>query len=140
MLKDIVGAKPLEGYLLHLRFEDGTEGTLDLASRLSFRGVTAPLKELSYFRQVRVDPNLGTVVWPNGADLDPDVLYASITGQPIVIERLRGDEDFPACAPAGGRSVIGSAGPSRGPARGEFAPGSGPGSLLEETGAKHPQR
>jgi len=86
MLKDIVSAQALEGYHVHLRFEDGTEGTVDLASHLSFRGVFAPLKELSYFRQVRVDPNLGTVAWPNGADLDPDVLYAHITGQPIVLE------------------------------------------------------
>jgi hypothetical protein len=86
MLKDIVDAQPLEGYQLRLRFEDGTEGALDLASHLSFRGVFAPLKELRYFRQVRVDPNLGTVVWPNGADLDPDVLYAHITGQPIAVE------------------------------------------------------
>jgi hypothetical protein len=86
MLKDIVGAKPLDGYKIHLRFEDGTEGTLDLASHLSFRGIFAALREPSYFRQVRVDPNLGTVVWPNGADLDPDVLYAHVTGKPIVVE------------------------------------------------------
>ena len=86
MLKDIVSAEPLEGYRLHLRFEDGAEGTVDLTHHLSFRGVFAPLKEPSYFQKVRVDPNLGTVVWPNGADLDPDVLYAHITGQPIVVE------------------------------------------------------
>jgi hypothetical protein len=86
MLKDIVSAVVLEGYQLHLRFEDGAEGTVDLTRHLSFRGVFAPLKELSYFRKVRVDPNLSTVVWPNGADLDPDVLYAHITGQPIVVE------------------------------------------------------
>jgi len=86
MLKDIVSAEPLEGYRLHLRFEDGAEGTVDLTPHLSFRGVFSPLKELSYFQKVRVDRNLGTVVWPNGADLDPDVLYARITGQPIVIE------------------------------------------------------
>jgi uncharacterized protein DUF2442 len=86
MLKDVVDARPLEGYRIHLRFEDGTEGTLDLANHVSFRGVFAPLKELSYFQQVRVDPNLGTVVWPNGADLDPDVLYAHVAGKPIVIE------------------------------------------------------
>lgn len=89
MLKDIVAAEPLDGYRLLLRFEDGTEGALDLAPCLSFRGVFAPLRDLSYFRQVRVDPHLGTVVWPNGADLDPDVLYARLTGRPIELDLAR---------------------------------------------------
>ena len=35
------------------------------------------------FDQVSVDANLGTVVWPNGADIDPDVLYARVTGEPL---------------------------------------------------------
>jgi hypothetical protein len=86
MLKDIVAARPLDGYLLHLRFEDGVEGVLDLSRELTFRGVFEPLKDLAYFRQVRVDPDLGTVAWPNGADLDPDVLYAQVTGTPIAVE------------------------------------------------------
>jgi hypothetical protein len=34
-----------------------------------------PLQDPAYFGQVRVDPELGTVVWPNGYDLDPDVLH-----------------------------------------------------------------
>lgn len=34
-----------------------------------------PLRDPDYFRQMRVDPELGTVVWPNGFDLDPDVLH-----------------------------------------------------------------
>ena len=34
-----------------------------------------PLQDPAYFRQVHVDPELGTVVWPNGYDLDPDVLH-----------------------------------------------------------------
>jgi Protein of unknown function (DUF2442) len=84
MLKDIVAATPLEEHKLHLCFEDGAEGVVDLAPHLSFRGVFEPLKNLAYFRQVRVDPDLGTVVWPNGADLDPDVLYSQVTGTPIV--------------------------------------------------------
>lgn len=83
MLKDIVAAEPLGDYRLRLRFEDGAEGTTDLAAHLIFRGVFEPLRDPAYFATVRVDPDLGTVVWPNGADLDPDVLYARITGTPI---------------------------------------------------------
>ncbi len=83
MLPDVVHAQPLDGYRLHLRFEDGAEGTVDLAEMVSFHGVFAPLEDRSYFVQVRVDPELGTVTWPNGADLDPVVLYSLVRGQPI---------------------------------------------------------
>jgi hypothetical protein len=80
MLKDVVAAKALGDYRLQLRFEDGVEGVIDLGQQLSFQGVFKPLRDALYFAQVRVDPALGTVAWPNGADLDPDVLYGQITG------------------------------------------------------------
>jgi hypothetical protein len=79
MLKDIISATALGDYRLQLRFEDGVEGVVDLAKRVSFRGVFEPLRDTSYFAQVRVNPELGTVVWPNGADLNPDVLYEEVT-------------------------------------------------------------
>ncbi len=80
MLKDVVAAEAIGGYLLLLRFEDGVEGVVDMATHLSFRGVFAPLRDPSYFARVRVDAELGSVTWPNGADLDPDVLYGRVTG------------------------------------------------------------
>ena len=76
MLKDITHVQPLENYRLHLRFEDGVEGSVDVASLVKFTGVFDPLRDREYFLQVRVNPDLGTICWPNGADLDPDVLYA----------------------------------------------------------------
>jgi hypothetical protein len=85
MLKDIVSATSLGGYRLHLRFEDGKEGEVDVARLITFHGIFEPLKDPAYFARVRVDPELGSVVWPNGADLDPDVLYASVTGAPITM-------------------------------------------------------
>ena len=83
MLKDVVQVKPLGGYRLFLRFEDGREGEVDIAQLIEFRGVFAPLREKSVFNQVRVDADLGTIVWPGGGDLDPDVLYAQVTGEPL---------------------------------------------------------
>jgi len=83
MLKDIVAVQALNDYRLHLRFEDGVEGDVDLQQILTFDGVFAPLKDRAYFAQVRVEPEFGTIVWPNGADLDPLVLYSRITGKPI---------------------------------------------------------
>ena len=83
MLQDIEAVKPLGDYRLYLRFETDIEGDVDLVGQLRFRGVFEPLRDREYFARVRVDRELGTIVWPNGADLDPDVLYAQITGEEI---------------------------------------------------------
>ncbi|MGA9381526.1 MAG: DUF2442 domain-containing protein [Phormidium sp.] len=83
MLKDIVAVKPLEEYKLYLRFEDGIEGLVDVSQLIEFSGIFAPLKDVSYFNQVQLNSELGTIVWPNEADLDPDVLYATIKGEAI---------------------------------------------------------
>lgn len=81
MLKDIIAVIPLKDHTLQITFEDGLEGTIDIAQLIPFNGIFAPLKELQFFQQVTVSPELGTICWPNGADLDPDVLYASLTHQ-----------------------------------------------------------
>lgn len=83
MLKDIVAVKPLDGYQLWLRFEDGIEGVVDISQLISFSGIFAPLQDLTYFAQVQIHPELGTIVWQNGADFDPDVLYALVTKRSI---------------------------------------------------------
>ena len=83
MLQDIVEAIPLEDHRLKLRFEDGTTGVVDVSKCVRFTGVFAPLLDRAEFAAVRVDPELGTVCWPCGADLDPDVLYALVTGSPV---------------------------------------------------------
>jgi hypothetical protein len=70
----VVAAKALPGFRLHLSFDDGVSGELDMASRL-FGPVFEPLKDERYFAQVRVNHELGAVVWPNGADFAPDVLH-----------------------------------------------------------------
>ncbi len=82
MLKDIVSVKPLEDFRLLIRFEDGVEGVFDLQASGGFDGIFAPLGDREYFARVTVNAELGTVVWPNGADLDPVVLYAAVTGRP----------------------------------------------------------
>lgn len=85
MLKDVIDVRLMDDYQLHLRFEDGIEGAVDVADLVTFTGVFAPLRSYDYFRRVRVDTELGTICWPNGADLDPDVLYSLVTGEPILL-------------------------------------------------------
>jgi hypothetical protein len=83
MLKDIVEVRVVAGRRLYLRFEDGVEGEVDVARLVRFEGVFESLRDEREFARVRVHSELGTVVWPSGADLDPDVLYAELTGKPI---------------------------------------------------------
>jgi hypothetical protein len=68
------------GHRLELHFADGTHGVVDLAALVPFRGVLAPLREPDYVARARVAPRSGTVVFPNGADLDEVVLYAAVRG------------------------------------------------------------
>lgn len=70
----IVAAEPREGFVLWLRFSDGATREVDLADEL-WGPMFEPLREdPKLFREVQVDEELGTIVWPNGADMDPDVL------------------------------------------------------------------
>ena len=69
------GGTPAPGrHRLFLRFADGAAGEVDLAPRLRFDGVFAALCDPAAFAQVRVDRDWGSVAWPGGADLCPDVL------------------------------------------------------------------
>src|SRR5215813_15016463 len=74
-LVDVVGVEVIGDYRLRLHFEDGTVGDVDFRSR-QWRGVFAPLRDPHYFARVRVDRRAGTIVWPNGADMAPETLYA----------------------------------------------------------------
>ena len=67
-------AQVLGHYRLRVGFSDGSSRDVDLTGELQ-GPVFEPLADPDYFAQVRVDDDLGTVVWPNGADLDPLVLH-----------------------------------------------------------------
>ena len=66
---------PLDRFEVRLSFTDGSERVVDLEPFL--RGpVFDPIRsDTALFRAVAVDPTFGTLVWPNGADICPDVLY-----------------------------------------------------------------
>jgi hypothetical protein len=86
ILQDIINAEPREAYQVWLQFEDNTAGVINIADLIPFTGVFAPLQDEIYFRQLHVNPELGTICWPNGADLDPDVLYDIVIGLPVSLQ------------------------------------------------------
>jgi hypothetical protein len=85
MFPRIIEVRATGDYQLQLVFSDGTSGQVDLRNWVVGQGgVFKPLEEPDYFKQVIVNPELGTVQWPNGADFCPDVLYSLVTGRPIL--------------------------------------------------------
>lgn len=84
MFPRITQVRYLRDYWLEMTFSDGTRAKLDFRDRIVGRGgVFAPLEDLDVFRRVRVDPEIGTLVWPNEVDFCPDVLYSEATGTPL---------------------------------------------------------
>jgi hypothetical protein len=71
---DVAGVAYVKDYVLIVRFDDGFERTIDFEPIL-LGPLFGPLRDLRLFRQARVDNDLGTIVWPTGADIAPEVLY-----------------------------------------------------------------
>ncbi len=70
----VISADHRGDFRIHVVFNDGVEKTLDLRHWLD-GPIFEPLKELSYFKRFFLDG--GTIVWPNGADIAPEALYAA---------------------------------------------------------------
>ncbi|MBX3053787.1 MAG: DUF2442 domain-containing protein [Caldilineaceae bacterium] len=69
----VTGFQIVEEYTLRVQFDDGSEQTIDFRPVL-FGQMWGPLRDLAFFNQVRLDPEAETLVWPNGADFDPETL------------------------------------------------------------------
>jgi Protein of unknown function (DUF2442) len=73
----MIAATPRPGYVVRVMFADGEVRDVDVTPLLDTE-VFGPLRDESLFGEVRVDEELGTIAWPGGPDLDPDVIYAAI--------------------------------------------------------------
>jgi len=77
MLHTIKNVKHLDDYKLMLTFNDNKQKIVDLKKYRNKGPETVfyPFKNLEFFKRVKVDKKLGTLIWPNGVDLCPDTLY-----------------------------------------------------------------
>jgi hypothetical protein len=74
MILHVVEARYERDYVIHLTFNDGAEGFVDLADEL--HGLMfAPLKDAEKFKAFKIDPEINTIVWDNGADFAPEFLH-----------------------------------------------------------------
>jgi len=74
-LVDITKVAVVEDRVVRLWFSDGSERVVDLAPLLWGPAFEEIASDDDRFAEVRVDPEIGSITWPNGADLDPDVLH-----------------------------------------------------------------
>lgn len=71
---DVIEVKVLNDYKLHLKFDDGSDGDVDISKLIPFNGIFEPLKDRNFFSRVAINPDIGTICWDNGADLSPAFL------------------------------------------------------------------
>ena len=85
MMPRVIKVAPLPAHRLHVEFDDGVSGTIDLSNELDGE-VFRPLRDEAVFRQVMVD-EFGAVCWPNGPDLAPDAMHSELMGRPTTPPR-----------------------------------------------------
>jgi hypothetical protein len=78
MIPKLTEAKHISGYRVWLKFEDGKEGEIDLEKEL-WGEIFEAVRDEQQFKEFRVDPELNTLTWPNGADFAPEYLYRQIS-------------------------------------------------------------
>jgi hypothetical protein len=74
MFLHVCEARYIDAYRIRLRFNDGAEGVVELSDCLDGE-IFEPLKDLNNFKSFRLDANIETIVWDNGADMAPEFLY-----------------------------------------------------------------
>jgi len=80
----VIGFEVIRPYTLRVRFDDGTEREINFQPVLVGE-IYGPLQNETLFNQVEIDPEVHTLVWPNGADFDPETLY----NWPKYVEELK---------------------------------------------------
>jgi hypothetical protein len=83
MLHDVVSATYKGDYRIELTFDDGARGVVDFSSYLQRVGVFQRFRDINFFREFRVDPELGTLTWAGEIGVAPETLYAQATGLPL---------------------------------------------------------
>ncbi len=79
-IPSVVDGHYVDGYRVWVKFDDGSDGELELSELTKRSGKFAQLADVDYFKKVFFDKEMHTIAWPNGLDLAPESLYMRLKG------------------------------------------------------------
>jgi deoxycytidine triphosphate deaminase len=83
MIADLISAEYISGYKLRVAFDDGKSGIVDFSKFISQGGIFSKLRDIEYFKQFVVDPEVHVLAWSKEIDIAPETLYSEATGLPL---------------------------------------------------------
>jgi len=84
MILDVVAARHIRDYEVEVEFEEGSRGIVDFSEYRTRGGVFNKFNDMEYFRNFRIDRELGVISWEDGVDIAPETLYSKAVGKAIV--------------------------------------------------------
>ncbi len=99
MIHDVVSAEYRDGYRIEVVFDDGRGGVVDFSEYAERGGVFERFRDIEFFRNFRVNEELGILTWGDDVDIAPETLYAEATGEPLpewmIVEEPSADNAVP---------------------------------------------
>ena len=87
MYYSMVSAEYVDGYRICVGFEDGHSGVADLEPYIRRGGVFAPLAELGFFQQFKINRDFGVLCWGDEIDIAPESIYEQVVG-PVQVRKV----------------------------------------------------
>jgi hypothetical protein len=88
MIKDIVFASYKGEYKIELTFEDGASGIVDFSKYLSRGGIFNKFRDIDFFKDFKINEDLGVLTWSDEIDIAPETLYADTTNSKLPLPSL----------------------------------------------------
>ena len=83
MFHDVIKAKHVENYKIELEFDDRKRGIVDFSDYLEKGGVFKRFQDIEFFKNFKINEELGVLTWGDEIDIAPETLYSKATGAPL---------------------------------------------------------
>jgi hypothetical protein len=83
MIYNVILAEYKGGYRIELTFDNGRRGIVDFSKYLKRGGVFERFRNIDFFRNFRINKELGVITWDDDIDIAPETLYSEATGEPL---------------------------------------------------------